>query len=211
VAKQQNGGDRRSGQTDRRRGELLDAARQVVLDRGMASARVADVAKATNVSGGLVHYHFATKDELMAEMLRASSEAERRQLTRLVDAGSSALDRLDRVMRYYIPSTRNDQSWILWIEARAAGLRAPAVRAILVELDRAWLNALERVITDGVAAGEFTCPDPAASAERLDALLDGLMVRTTVHPGAITRKRLLEHVRTAAAREVGLRRDDFPA
>jgi hypothetical protein len=147
----------------------------------------------------------------MAEMLRACSEAERQQLTRIVDASATALHRLDRVMRYYIPSTRSDQSWILWVEARAAGLRAPAVRAILLELDRAWLKALERVIGDGVAAGEFTCPDPAASAERLDALLDGLMVRTTVHPGTIPRRRLLEHVRTAAAREVGLKREDFPA
>lgn len=197
--------------TDRRRGELLDAARQVVLERGMASARIADVAKATNVSGGLVHYHFATKDELMAEMLRASSEAERQQLARIVDAGATALDRLDRVMRYYIPSTRSDQSWILWIEAWAAGLRAPAVQAILQELSKAWLKALERVIRDGVAAGEFTCADPVAAAERLDALLDGLMVRNTVHPGTIPRKRLLEHVRTAAAREVGLERADFPA
>jgi AcrR family transcriptional regulator len=211
VAREQPGGNSRSGQTDRRRSELLDAARQVVLDRGMASARIADVAKATNVSGGLVHYHFATKDELMAEMLRASSEAERQQLARLVEANATALDRLDRVMRYYIPSTRADQSWILWIEAWAASLRAPTMRAILQELERAWLKALERVIRDGVAAGEFTCADPVAAAERLDALLDGLMVRNTVHPGAIPRKRLLEHVRTAAAREVGLRREDFPA
>lgn len=211
MSKEQHGGNSRSGQTDRRRTELLDAARQVVLARGMASARIADVAKATNVSGGLVHYHFATKDELMAAMLRASSEAERQQLARLVEADATALDRLDRVMRYYIPSTRADQSWILWIEAWSASLRTPALRAILLELERAWLKALERVIRDGVAAGEFSCPDPVSAAERLDALLDGLMVRNTVHPGAIPRKRLLEHVRTAAAREVGLRREDFPA
>lgn len=177
----------------------------------MASARIADIAKATNVSGGLVHYHFATKDDLMAEMLRASSEVEQQRLTGIVNASASALDRLDRVLRYYIPRKSGDQSWILWIEASAAALRAPALNAIVLELERAWLGALERVIRDGVEAGEFTCADPTASAERLDALLDGLMVRTTVHPGAISRKRLLEHVRTAAAHEVGLRRENFPA
>jgi AcrR family transcriptional regulator len=200
----------RAGHADRRRAELLDAARRVVLERGMASARIADIAKATNVSGGLVHYHFATKDELIAEMLRATSEGEQQQLTDIVEAKASALDRLDRVLRYYIPRTRTDQSWILWIEAWAAALRAPAMQAILLELERAWLQALERVIRDGVAGGEFRCPDPAASAERLDALLDGLMVRSSVLPATISRKRLLEHVRTAAAHEVGLQRTDFP-
>ena len=62
------------------------------------------------------------------------------------------------------------------------------------------------MIRDGVASGEFTCDDPAGAAERLDALLDGLVVRCTLHPEAVPRKRLLEHVRVAAAREVGLDR-----
>jgi hypothetical protein len=114
------------------------------------------------------------------------------------------------VVRQYIPRTRTDQSWILWIESWAAGLRAPALRSILAELESAWIGALERVIRDGVAAGEFTCEDPAATAERLDALLDGLIVRCTLHPEVVPRKRLLEHVRVAAAREIGLERSAFP-
>ena len=176
----------------------------------MASTRIADIAKATNVSGGLVHYHFATKDELMAEMLRATSAVEQKQLGDIVGSSASALDRLDRVLRYYIPRTRTDQSWILWIESWAAGLRAPVLRDILNELEAAWIGALERVIQDGVASGEFECDDPGAAAERLDALLDGLIVRCTLHPEAVPRKRILEHVRVTAAREVGLDRDAFP-
>jgi AcrR family transcriptional regulator len=200
----------RANHADQRRAELLEATRKVVLERGMASTRVADVAKATNVSGGLIHYHFATKDELMAEMLRVSSDVEREQLEAIVTGPGTALDRLDRVVRQYIPRTRTDQSWILWIESWAAGLRAPALRAILAELEGAWIGSLERVIRDGVASGEFACEDPAASAERLDALLDGLIVRCTLHPEVVPRKRLLEHVRVAAAREVGLERSAFP-
>jgi AcrR family transcriptional regulator len=210
VLKNGNGHNSRANHADRRRAELLEAARRVVLERGMSSTRVADIAKATNVSGGLIHYHFATKDELMAEMLRTTSEGEQRQLENIVAGPGTATDRLDRVIRHYVPRTRTDQSWILWIESWAAGLRAPALRAILKELEAAWIGALERVIRDGVAAGEFTCADPAAAAERIDALLDGLVVRCTLHPEAVPRKRLLEHVRVAAAREVGLDRDAFP-
>jgi AcrR family transcriptional regulator len=190
---------------------MLDAARQVVLDRGMANTRVADIAAAVNVSGGLIHYHFATKDELMAEMLRAASDGEMRQLDAIVSGPGSAVDRLDRVLRHYIPRTRGDQSWILWIEAWAAGLRAPVLRQILSELEDAWIAAIEAVISDGAKAGEFDCDDPAGAAERLDALLDGLMLRCTLHPTSMSRRRVLEHVRLAAAREVGLDRSAFPA
>jgi AcrR family transcriptional regulator len=200
----------RLDQAGRRRAQLLDATRRVVLERGMSSTRVADIAKATNVSGGLVHYHFATKDDLMAEMLRSTSEVERQQLDAIVAGPGTAAERLDRALRHYIPRTRADSSWVLWIEAWAAGLRAPALRTILSELEAAWIRALERVITDGVDAGEFTCPDPAGAAERLDALLDGLVVRRTLHPEAMPLRRLLEHVRIAAAREVGLAREALP-
>ncbi len=195
---------------DRRRAELLQAARQMVVERGMAATRVSDVASATNVSGGLIHYHFATKDDLMAEMLRASSLEERHQLERIMADTGTAAARLDRVLRHYLPVPNDDQSWILWIEGWAAGIRSPRLRDILTELDNTWINVLERVINVGVASGEFTCDDPAGAAERLDALLDGLLLRATVHPDAIPRQRLLEHARVAAAHEVGVDRSAFP-
>jgi AcrR family transcriptional regulator len=200
----------RAAIADRRRAELLEAARQVVLQRGMASTRVADVASATNVSGGLIHYHFATKDDLMAEMLRASSLEEQQQLERIASDSGSAVARLDRIIRHYLPRAKDDQSWILWIEAWAASLRTPALRDILTGLEGAWISMLERVIREGVETGEFDCEDPAGAAERLDALLDGLLLRATVHPDAIPRRRLLEHARIAAAYEVGLERSAFP-
>jgi AcrR family transcriptional regulator len=203
--------NRRADHVDRRRAQILEAARQVVLERGMANTRVADIAEAVNVSGGLIHYHFATKDELMAEMLRATSDGEIRHLDAIVSGPGTAIERLDRVLRHYIPRTRSDQSWILWIESWAAGLRAPVLREILAELEAAWIAAIEAVISDGVKSGEFVCDDPAGAAERLDALLDGLVIRCTLHPQALPRKRLLEHVRAAAAREVGLDRPAFPS
>jgi AcrR family transcriptional regulator len=105
----------RAAIADRRRAELLEAARQMVVERGMASTRVTDIAGATNVSGGLIHYHFATKDDLMAEMLRTTSLEEQQQLERIATDPGTAVSRLDRVLRHYLPRTRTDQSWILWI------------------------------------------------------------------------------------------------
>ncbi|WP_155335055.1 TetR/AcrR family transcriptional regulator [Acrocarpospora corrugata] len=201
----------RADQADQRRAELLDAARRVVLERGLASTRVADIAKATNVSGGLIHYHFATKDDLITAMLRATSETEVRRLREIIAGPGTAVQRLDRVLRYYIPSSRSDQSWILWLDAWALGVREPHVREILLELEGGWIEILAEVISEGVQKGEFFCDDPMGAAERLDGMLDGLVVRYTLHSGAMSRKRLLEHARIAATHEVGIPRSAFPA
>ncbi|MFB9892375.1 TetR/AcrR family transcriptional regulator [Planobispora takensis] len=201
----------RADQADQRRAELLEAARKVVLERGLASTRVADIAKATNVSGGLIHYHFATKDDLITEMLRSTSEAEIQRLREIADGPESAVERLDHILRVCIPASRDDQGWILWLDAWAVGMREEHVRTILLQFEGAWIDVLRDVIAHGVALGEFVCDDPQGAAERLDGMLDGLAIRYTLDAGNMSRARLLEHARVAAAREVGLERSAFPA
>lgn len=181
----------------------------MVLERGLANTRVADIAKAVNVSGGLIHYHFATKDELITAMLRATLDIESAGLEALVTGDGSALERLDQVLQFYIPESRSDQSWLLWLDAWNTALREPAVRQIVLSVETTWLDALQRVIASGVVLGEFTCDDPAGAAERIDAMLDGLIIRYTLHPNVLSRARLLEHARVAAAREIDIDPDLF--
>lgn len=201
----------RAEQADQRRAELLAATRRIVLEKGLAHTRIADIAKAVNVSGGLIHYHFATKDELITAMLRATLDVEGARLDELVRGPGTAVERFDRVLRYYIPESPEDQSWLLWLDAWNTALREPAVNTIVLELEATWLKAIEQVIAEGVASGEFTCDDPAGAAERLDAMLDGLAIRYTLHPEVLPGDRLLVHARTAAAREVGLTLAAFTA
>lgn len=194
----------RQEQVEQRRAELLEAAKQVVLERGLSQTRVADVAAATRVSGGLIHYHFATKDVLLTEMLRHEAERDIAKARRLATGTGNTLQRLDRVMREFVPSSRNDQTWVLWIDAWAAGLRDETLRTISEELDAAWNEMLFVVISDGVAAGDFVTDDPRAVADRISALLDGLGLRVTLQRPGINRKQMHEHARVVAELELGL-------
>jgi AcrR family transcriptional regulator len=189
-----------------RRAEILDAAVGVVLERGFAGTRVIDVAHALGISSGLVHYHFDSKDELLAETLRHAADADIARLEKAVAQLDDPLRRLDRVLREYLPEQRRDQSWVIWVDAWGQAIRNERLRNILSELDLAWSGALETVLHDGVAAGAFQCPDPAGAARRLSALLDGLGLDVILHGGP-SRKRLLQDARIAATAEVGLAPD----
>ena len=52
---------------EERRAEILETTCQVVVERGFAATRVADVANKLGISTGLIHYHFDSKDQLIAE------------------------------------------------------------------------------------------------------------------------------------------------
>ncbi|KPI27659.1 regulatory protein TetR [Actinobacteria bacterium OV320] len=186
-----------------RREELLRAAIEQIEARGVAAVRIADVAAALGVSNALVLYHFSTKEKLVADAFAYAAEGDLARLRKLVGRRTTALRRLRSAVRWYAP-TGQAKGWRLWIEGWAVSLREPAVREVARDLDREWKAALAEVIAEGVAAGEFRCPDPAGTALRLTALLDGLAVQLTSYAGTVSRARAQEWVDEAVARELGL-------
>jgi AcrR family transcriptional regulator len=193
-----------------RREELLRAAIEQIEARGVAAVRIADVASALGVSNALVLYHFSTKEKLVAAAFTHAAEDDLAQLRKLLGRRTTALRRLRAAVRWYAP-TGQAKGWRLWIEGWAAALREPALKDVTRDLDRQWKLALAEVVAEGVAAGEFHCPDPTGSALRLTALLDGLAVQMTAYTGAVSRARALEWVDEALARELGLEREALTA
>ncbi|MEW2246276.1 MULTISPECIES: TetR/AcrR family transcriptional regulator [unclassified Streptomyces] len=186
-----------------RQGEILRAAVEQIEERGVAAVRIADVAQALGVSNALVLYHFSTKEKLVAAAFAYAAEADLARLRELLGRRTSALRRLRAAVRWYAP-TGQAKGWRLWIEGWSAALREPALREVTRDLDRQWKAALAEVVADGVAAGEFTCPDPAATALRLTALLDGLAVQLTAYGGTVPRTRAQQWVDEALTHELGL-------
>jgi AcrR family transcriptional regulator len=187
-----------------RRTQILQATHAVTLERGVHDLRIADVADALSISTGLVHYHFATKDELIEAMLRETAAAEIAGIRRSLARATGPKRRLTRLIEVYLPSGKRDPSWVLWIDAWGEALRDDNVRRISEELDQAWVDLLAEVIAEGVAAGVFDAVDPVATAWRLCALLDGLGMQVVLHHTTMTRAQMRRHARKAATLELGL-------
>jgi AcrR family transcriptional regulator len=191
---------------DLRRRQILEATHRVTLARGLHDMRVGDVAVELEVSSGLIHYHFATKDDLIEAMLGEMAEREIAAVRRALHRLATPEERLARVIDTYLPSSRRDPSWLLWIDVWGEALRDVNLRRISEELDNAWVELLAEVIADGVADGAFRCEDALASAWRLCALLDGLGLQVVLHHGTMTRAQMHKHVHQAAALELGYER-----
>src|SRR3954469_8554847 len=56
--------------SERTRQRVLDAAAEVLAERGYTEARLADIAARAGMQAGSLYYHFASRDELVAEILR---------------------------------------------------------------------------------------------------------------------------------------------
>jgi uncharacterized protein (TIGR02246 family) len=181
----------------------------VVIERGFAATRIADVAKRLGVSSSLIHYHFDSKEQLLAEAFAHYARKDVAEMEAEVEAAPTAVGQLERAVQNYVPEGSGDVEWMLWIDAWGEALRNPMMRKISQELDEQSASLLERIIRNGVERGEFVCSDPAAAALRLTSVVDGLAVQFAAHDGMVTRDQLIEHVRTLAAWEVGLEPDSL--
>jgi AcrR family transcriptional regulator len=185
-----------------RKEEILRATINEIERSGMSSLRVADVADDLGVSSGLIFYHFDTRDCLLVSALEFAVERDLTRLDKAVASGSSAVERLRRVLAAYGP-TGAAPGWTLWIDAWATALREPNIREALRRLDDRWGQALENVIHEGALAGDFACADPVATVARIGALLDGLSLGVLVYR-SVSRANLRAWVREAAAAELGI-------
>jgi AcrR family transcriptional regulator len=192
-----------------RRNEILETTCEVVIERGFAGTRIADVAKRLEVSSSLIHYHFDSKEQLLAEAFEHYANKDVAEREGEIENAPSALGQLERVIQNYVPEGSDDVEWMLWIDGWGEALRNPMMRKISQQLDDQSIELLARIIRNGVDSGEFTCPDPNASAMRLTALVDGLAVQFAAHDGMMNRDQLIDHVRFAAASEIGVALADF--
>jgi AcrR family transcriptional regulator len=190
----------------RARERILAAAVRRIASEGIDGVRIARIAMDAGVSTALVHYHFASRDALLAEALDysyAHADASRTAGGEL--PGASHAERLERIIDQCLPSSpelRDD--WVLWVELWLRAVRSEELRPFAAELYarmRAWLA---REIAAGVRDGEFKRCDPEDVADRTLALIDGFGVRTLVGDPMVPLERARRAIGSALARELGL-------
>jgi len=142
---------------------ILEAAEEVIRRFGPSKATVVDVARALGVSHGSVYRHFGSKaalrDAVTARWLERISEP----LAAIALAGGSARKRLRRWFGALIEAKRSRALEDPELFAAYCDLAADAREVICAHVDE-LIGHIERVVTDGVARGEFHAPNPKAAA-----------------------------------------------
>jgi AcrR family transcriptional regulator len=163
---------------------IVDAARKHLLERGLAATSAREVAKAAGVSIGTLTYHFATMDELLAEVLASTMRQFEQTIDDQLAKQPSPLAGLVLLMDAHFGRASVDVG-LLWIEFWTRSVRVPALRG--TELTFRWSlhSKIVHLLEQGADAGEFERPeDPEAVATEIVALIDGLMI--AVKGGAMT-------------------------
>jgi AcrR family transcriptional regulator len=188
------------------RERILAAAVRRIAGEGIDGVRIARIAIDAGVSTSLVHYHFDSREALLAEALDWSytHAADARIDSDDRPAGSHA-ERLTRMVDQCLPGDPSlRQDWVLWVELWLRAVRHPELRPVAEELYARLHAWFADEIAGGVAAGEFAACDPDQVADHALALIDGFGVRNLIGDSAIGLQRARDGIESALARELGL-------
>ena len=155
---------------------ILEAAQRVLAVEGFSGLTIAKVAAEADVSRGLLHYYFESKEDMLAQMLRRSTEESWEIINNhLADASSPAdvADRLVEAMRRYARTHAGSIS--LLAEGLAVARNHPRIRDEMTALHKegqaAFSERFEAMRDAGHAS--FSMP-PRGLTTIMIALFDGL-------------------------------------
>jgi AcrR family transcriptional regulator len=199
------------------RERILHAACELIAERGIGGARIAQIAKAAGVSTALVHYHFQTREVLLSEALDYAFDLASAVRLRATGEngdngdGGSAARRLADVVEQSLPVTDpGRREWQLWAELWLGAARDPSLRPIAAQMYARYRTWIAAAVAEGVAAGEFAPVDPVKTADLAMALIDGLGLRVLLGDPSMSLEQARERIGEILARELRIPAGQLP-
>jgi AcrR family transcriptional regulator len=178
--------DRRRRQT---REHLLDAAAQVLSERGYHGASLDEVAAVAGFTKGAVYSNFKNKEDLFLALLDSLREREMEALHLTIESSDVPPEsRLEDFVAFLRdPPVQIGWSWIaLYMEFCLYAMRNPAARQRLVEFQEATIDSVAEIIeTEQVRSGIQTAESPRQLARIVEAFTRGLSIMRALDPDAI--------------------------
>jgi AcrR family transcriptional regulator len=199
-------GGSRDAAGEQRREQMLRAALEVIIERGYAETRIADVAERTGTSPALVIYYFKTRDQLLTEAIRYSDDTWYAEfLRRMEDIPTAAGQLTQLIAMNSLPGTDPEPGsyWTLWLDLWAFSPRSQGVAAVRQKSDERWREAIRSIVLAGQEAGEFAAVSADDFTITLASLLDGLAIQIALEDPQVPPQRAYELAMRFAAGQLG--------
>lgn len=167
--------------SDETKEALLDATRRALIENGYHGLSIAKIDEEFDRSKSLIHYHFDSKADLLAALIRREREQRIEKFNALPKDPEQRLSALlDMLLREFDEWAESDPLAPRLIELYAAAPQHEQIRTELRQLDKVFQDALVETVAEGVEKGVFHDTDPEMIGRLLMAGHDSASFRWLV-------------------------------
>ncbi|MFC5427864.1 TetR/AcrR family transcriptional regulator [Paraburkholderia denitrificans] len=172
---------------DQTRERLFDAAHAIFMSKGFVGASVEDIALAAGYTRGAFYSNFASKAELLVELLRRDHEAMQADLRAIFETETTREDMEARVIAYYSRMAQDNKGVLLWAEAKLLAARDARFRTRFNAFMKEKRDQLAAYIEEFSARAGTPIPlAPDRLVIGLIGLCDGVQFLATADPQHVT-------------------------
>jgi TetR/AcrR family transcriptional regulator, fatty acid metabolism regulator protein len=163
---------------DGRRETIVQAALRLILKLGYNKVTLADIAEQVGVSKGLISYYFPKKEDVFLAVLDQIVDRLTSDFEGYCNADATAPQKL---MMFYNNLFGNEKRarryYTVVIDYMAQSIRMRAVQEYTQHIYDSYRTYIERIITDGIASGEFRQVDARRSSSMALGMMEGLVLQ----------------------------------
>jgi len=164
---------------------VVEAAVQLIAERGSRAVSIADIGAAAGYSRAIVTHRFGSKEELLAAVV------DHAQQVFAIESQTGGLEELlafvERYLRLLHDEAPVGQAFLLlWAEAVAG---EPTLQPLFVERDRSFRKVIADHVRQGIAEGSIRPDaDPKGTASFVLAVLRGVGLHEMLDPRAASHR-----------------------
>lgn len=166
---------------------IVQAAFEIVARRGVDQLTLAEAGEEAGYSRALPAHYFESRETLLAAVAEHAVKNYRRRLNERKVPTDDGVDALLATIAFYLDDSRGwPKKLRAFHEVINAGLRWPAIAAVVARLDREWIDRVSTQIRTAQRRGDIRADiDPVAEAVAVCGAMRGIMSQWLIAPDSI--------------------------
>ncbi|MDT5137922.1 MAG: TetR/AcrR family transcriptional regulator, cholesterol catabolism regulator [Mycobacterium sp.] len=144
-----------AGQANSRRDELLELAAVMFAERGLRATTVRDIADGAGILSGSLYHHFASKEEMVDELLRGFLDWLFERYHEIVESEPNPLERLKGLFMTSFEAIEHRHAQVVIYQDEAQRLSSQPRFSYIEDLNKQQRQMWIDVINQGVKQGYF--------------------------------------------------------
>jgi AcrR family transcriptional regulator len=144
-----------AGQANSRRDELLELAAQMFAERGLRATTVRDIADGAGILSGSLYHHFASKEEMVDDLMRGFLDWLFARYREIVDGEPNPLARLKGLFMASFEAIEDRHSQVVIYQDEAKRLSSQPRFSYIDDLNKQQRQMWVEVLNQGIEEGCF--------------------------------------------------------
>jgi len=170
--------ERREREREERRMQIRNAARGLLISKGLAATSINQIAKKAELGVGTIYFYYRSKEELFAALQQEGLELLAGKIAEASKRGKDPADKVKRTAMAYLRFSEENKDYfdiMNYFLASPEEILAPELKKEVDERVNGTLLFVQDIIQEGRSTGVFTNVDPRRASIMLWGALHGLI------------------------------------